>query len=167
MIFDSLFRLCGLGLSAAGGYESHDEDRQGAWLVLDYPAYEETLAVGRQTVEYIKRHYTSWVEFAESDEGFGLLNADLIFVNGCLKTASSWSMAVANDSAQESHKMSPKATSRTSKSNMSSIASRKWPVNPRPSDPPTSPTYDHCIFLQYHKARHRRHQDKFIDVCTS
>ena len=116
---------------------------QGAIIVLQYPASQETVYVGRQTIKYIERHHRDWTAFAASGEDYDQLRGDIIFVSGCVKTGPSWSMAVIGSDP----------------SNNMSMAQRHWPGEQNVEGAPPSLTFDHCIFLRYHKAMHRVRND--------
>lgn len=138
---------------------NHD---QGAILCLRRHADQDTTYFDKPAVTYIKRHFMNWTAFIRSEEGWGLHdNANIIFVNGFIKTASSWSMAAitrfGKSATLELSATSFASVGATIKNvRQISVQQRKWPPDQGPGESAPELTYDHCIFLQYYKAK-RRH----------
>ncbi|KDQ54413.1 hypothetical protein JAAARDRAFT_196750 [Jaapia argillacea MUCL 33604] len=73
-------------------------ESQGAALVLMKPAYRTDVTALGEIEEYIRRHYKTWLSFANDVHGRGIQISDLLVVTGCDMT-SKWAMAAFKRSA--------------------------------------------------------------------
>ena len=67
----------------------------GALLINGPTAHTRELMARMHIEAYMRRHFSSWVEFANSEHGLGLKDEDIYFVYGTTKT-SNWAVAAFN-----------------------------------------------------------------------
>ncbi|KAM5536971.1 hypothetical protein V8D89_009300 [Ganoderma adspersum] len=72
--------------SAGGSFSFKCSDNQGALLMFSPAAYSTEIKSKRHIVNYMREHFTSWVQFSEK-YGLDLKEHDILFVCGTTKTA--------------------------------------------------------------------------------
>ena len=72
--------------SAGGSFSFKCTDNQGALLMFSPAAYSTEIKSKRHIVNYMREHFTSWVQFAEK-YGLDIKEHEILFVCGTTKTA--------------------------------------------------------------------------------
>ncbi|EED78985.1 predicted protein [Postia placenta Mad-698-R] len=80
------------GHGASLDFRFRCSDKQGAILITKEAIDRNFLLPNNRIVQYIRRHYKSWYQFAIQDRGYAIGIDDIMFVSGWAKTAD-WAVA--------------------------------------------------------------------------
>ncbi|RDX40538.1 hypothetical protein OH76DRAFT_1366095 [Lentinus brumalis] len=136
-------------------------DEQGAVLVLKDDGAREALHPSRDLVQYIVRNHEAWHRFAQDVFRLDLVESDVLFVSGCVKTGA-WALAAATHRAREGELVFGGTFGALSQASFSVAAEEKLTMSvehrcgPEPPQGSAQSKRDQCVFLHYYKLKRRR-----------
>ncbi len=80
----------------SAGVRFHSTSDSGAFVVLNPPGVAEEIQSRLRIVNYMRDHFDSWLEFANSRWGIGLRPEDIVFVSETVKTTE-WAVVAFKD----------------------------------------------------------------------
>ncbi len=168
-----------IALASAGASVSFKcTDNQGAFLMFSPAAYSTEIKSKRHIINYMREHFTRWVQFSEK-YGLDLKEHEILFVCGMTKTARwavaafqgnykkkqgvisadlgsagglNMSVSISNQSLPQTHrKVGP------SRAALTSVPLLTTPdgENPSPAAVEAEEPIDQCIFIHYYQMKRR------------
>ncbi|TBU27184.1 hypothetical protein BD311DRAFT_807886 [Dichomitus squalens] len=173
-------------IAASGSFAFQTTADCGALVLLEPPAESADIESKRHIVNYMRRHFDSWLDFVNGQEGMGLglEEQDILFVSGTTKTTH-WGVAAfqGNGSERKEGRISAQFTPYATASFSVSLAHASMPrshyrYGPHPGQEASVPVTmsmlsqevqpgltaikrDQCLFIHYYKMRRRRPLPKF------
>ena len=93
------------GASAEVGFKFQSLKDSGAFVMLDVPGKSREIESKRHIITYMRKHFDSWLEYANSEGndglGLGIEENEIIFVCGTVKTTRWTVVAFQNSSARK------------------------------------------------------------------
>ncbi|TBU40271.1 hypothetical protein BD309DRAFT_993190 [Dichomitus squalens] len=153
---------------SAGSFAFQTTADCGALVLLEPPAESADIESKRHIVNYMRRHFDSWLDFVNGQEGMslGLEEQDIVFVSGTMKTTH-WGVAAfqGNGSERKEGRIIAQFTPYATASLSVSLANASMPrshyrYGPHPAQEVSVPR-NQCLFIHYYKMRRRRPLPKF------